>query len=600
MPSTVLSSCVRVAAIASILLIAGCSGSSGGGSTPPTIVTAAFVGAGGNPAAGDTLVITVSKPSTLESGRVLDDTDFALSSGTLGTVSTAPTALSSTSFQITLGTGVTFQPGTTTIVFSDDQDALRSTDGQSAKGGTPRTITAGDGDAPTLSDFTLDNVDDALAGQGNAGGTLQVPITGFTIDLTHTDPTNPIDSSRTFIASNVNVSVNGANREAGQNLADALTLTSGTNSSSYLVPDTVRFQEGEQTLLAIVSDVTGMSSTSSTFRFRVRNMANEFRPFESGQTWFLDLSRDVESIDTSLNTSPVADATPDFNEILFAAGLQNATTIQNVQGAKDSNEVVVDLLKTRILAELTTLFSGANVSFTFDSSGSFPSGESSVPYADFSFSQICIAGSSGSNNNILGSALFDPSNTRQEDNCQTAFGVNDSRLGVFPHAAMRLGVLSGASSDFHVTFDPLAPAFSVTPGTPIGADTGDGARLVEVLNGTNTGNDNRITVMDTAIRKMARLVAVVTAHECGHSMGLVANGPMPQGLYGNDASNFPLSGNQPSTNADGHIQNTALFPDGAQNVMSPAINFEAAQSAFTVFNSLNLAYLRERAFYVPE
>ncbi len=117
--------------------------------------------------------------------------------------------------------------------------------------------------------------------------------------------------------------------------------------------------------------------------------------------------------------------------------------------------------------------------------------------------------------------------------------------------------------------------------------------------GPNERKDPRIDEIDAALQALARLVAVVTAHECGHSMGLVANGPMPNGLYGDDATHFPLSGTQPASNANGHIQNTSLFPVGAQNVMSPAINFDAAQSAATIFNSLNKAYLQERATYVP-
>ena len=111
--------------------------------------------------------------------------------------------------------------------------------------------------------------------------------------------------------------------------------------------------------------------------------------------------------------------------------------------------------------------------------------------------------------------------------------------------------------------------------------------------------DARSAQIDTAIANLGRAVAVVTAHECGHSMGLVVNGAMPVGLYGGDAVNFPLSPGQPPSNASNHIENQSLFPSGSQNVMSPAIDFASALSPNTGFNTLNRAYLREQALYDP-
>ena len=68
---------------------------------------------------------------------------------------------------------------------------------------------------------------------------------------------------------------------------------------------------------------------------------------------------------------------------------------------------------------------------------------------------------------------------------------------------------------------------------------------------------------------------------------LVVDGAMPNGLYGDDSTNFPGS-------ASGHIRNTSLFPVGATNLMSPSLNFTLATSSSTAFNTLNMAYLREQ------
>ncbi|MFY9343295.1 MAG: hypothetical protein WAT39_12440, partial [Planctomycetota bacterium] len=95
--------------------------------------------------------------------------------------------------------------------------------------------------------------------------------------------------------------------------------------------------------------------------------------------------------------------------------------------------------------------------------------------------------------------------------------------------------------------------------------------------------------IDTAIADFARFTAIVTGHECGHSVGLVVNGAMPLGLYGNNP-NFPGS-------SDGHIRTAALFPQGATNVMSPSLSYEASINPASTFNTLNMAYLREQVTY---
>ena len=96
-----------------------------------------------------------------------------------------------------------------------------------------------------------------------------------------------------------------------------------------------------------------------------------------------------------------------------------------------------------------------------------------------------------------------------------------------------------------------------------------------------------------ALADFARFTAVVAAHECGHSMGLVQNGAMPVGLYGNDTVNFPGS-------ADGHIRNASLFPAGT-NVMSPSLSYSLAVNAGTRFNTLNMFTVAQphNVTYVP-
>lgn len=572
------------------LAASGCGGGGGGGGgTTLTIVNAAFVGAGTTPVPGEKLVLLLSGDASLMPGAILDDTDLTLltlSSGTLGFVTAPPTLVGTRSVEITLGPGVSFTPGVTTIAFADGNDAVADTSGRLARaGGAPVTVTKGDGDAPSVTRLTLDDIAPALSGVGPAGGTLQVPRNGFTIDVYWSDPTSAIDGAATVLTANVDVSVPGGTRSAGASLTSALALSSNGQRLTFSVPATVSFPEGPVTLTAIVVDATGMTSAPASFSFRVKALTDALRPFETTvnatQVWFLDTSRDIESythdpgnaaFPLRVNASPNGRA--DLEDLFFVVGLfgSNATI----------NTTVMDRFRSLVLQKLDAIYGGAKVTFTFTSPGSFPPGRTTVPYNSFSFSQICIAGAEdpAGTTGVLGLAIFDPNNANHENDCLTDF-QGSQRLGVFLHTMINAGLRPPSSTLFRTTYDPLTPA---SGGKPIGDDAGDAQRLAGTL------NDARRTTIDNAIARMANAAAVVVAHECGHSVGLVKDGAMPAGLYGGDAVNFPGS-------TTGHIRNTDGFTAPAQNVMSPSVSFEATNDSGTRFNDLNLAYLLETVLY---
>ena len=573
--------------------LAACSGSSSGGPANdalPTIVTASFSGSSSTPAAGDTLVLAFSEAVTLVAGALLTDEDLTLSGGaTLGDVTAAPTTIGSNSISVVLGAGVAIVPNTTTIALGEMNDAIRDGNGQLGNGGTPVTIGSSDGSPPIIANVTIAGIDAELNGTGAAGGTLQLPANGWTIDLTYSDNTG-VATAQTQITASITVFTGSGPQSAGTNLVPFLTEVSASNTgASYQVPSAVTVPNGPITLTCTIVDVSGLASTQSTFDASVRAFSDPLQPFETNvnasQVWFLDFDRDLESFTTSaaglgvqVNQVNGANGTSDFEDLLLILGLTSTTPLANVQGSLNSNEVVLDRFKTELLEDLATLYSGANITFTLTQpAGTFSS--SSVPYNSFGYSQISIAGAA-SDPGVLGLAIFDPSNTTQNDNTQDDFQTK--RLGVFLHTIIDDGMQAPSATLFRLTYDPFAPSLS---GTPIGNDVPDDAAR---LNGTLPGT--RQTAIDTAISDLARFTALVTAHECGHSHGLVENGAMPIGLYGDDDTNFPGS-------QDGHIRNTSLFPVGSTNVMSPSLSYTTATSPSSVFNSLNLAYLREQVFY---
>ncbi|MBM4059962.1 MAG: hypothetical protein FJ265_02550 [Planctomycetes bacterium] len=574
-------------------LLGACSGGGGGGAGPdaaPTIVTASVVFPVATPAAGDTLLLFFSEDVALAAGRLLTDADLVLSGGaSLGDVAAAPALASARSVAVTLGAGTSLVPGTTTVALSSGNDVVRDESGQLGTGGDPVVIGTSDGSPPTIGNVTIAAIDGELNGTGPAGGTLQVPRNGWTIDLAYAD-NGAIATARTRIAASVAVGTPAGTVLPDTDLRPWLTeLAADDTTASYRVPSSVTFPAGACTLSCTVIDASGLASLPGTFACTVRPFTDPLRPFETNanpsQVWYLDTSRDIESLtvvtnggSTSVVANSGANGRSDFEDVLHVLGLLAATPIANVSGTRDSNQIVLEQLTAELLARLATIYAGANVTFTATQPGGSFGGASSLPYGSIGHSRIALAGSS-STTGVLGIAIFDPNNATQNDDTRLDFqGV---RLGIFLHTMANLGLGQVQATAFRQTFDPLVQAHG---GTPIGGNPQDGQRLLGTL------ADPRATAIRTAIDDFARFTAVVVAHECGHSMGLVQNGAMPNGLYGNDATNFPGS-------SDGHIRNVSLFPSGASNVMSPALSYGNAVHPNTAFNSLNLAYLREQVFY---
>ncbi|MBK8976237.1 MAG: hypothetical protein IPM29_09935 [Planctomycetes bacterium] len=582
-------------------LLAACGGGGGGGGGTPTsgpaLIAVTFVGIGATPAAGDRLLLVFDAAVEPVPGASFDDDDVSLAGGSLGTVTAAPASTRPLTIEITLGAGVSFTPGTSTFALGADLDALRATaDGaRPATATTPLVIRRGDGDFPTIDTLTVESIDGELNGTGPAGGSLQIARTGVRFDVAFQDATQAAPPAAVVLSVDGDTLVDGAIVRAGRDLAGALGATTlGTGTASVRVRDGAALPIGARVATVVVIDASGMPSLPATFAFRAVQADAALRPLESGQVWYLSIDRDLESFE--VRTRPPfnqpfvaivagANGVPDLLDVFTVLGMRTTPGIADIGDGRSSNTAVLDAFERAVLAKLAQLYEDVDVTFTFDAPGTFPSG-ASFAYASFGFSQICLAGAPNeTGSGTLGIALVDLRNAFQDDDCDEDFA--GLRLGVFLHTVANLG-LETSNTAFRLAFRDVAPALG---GTAIGGDPLDGERLL------GTRQDSRAASIDAAITYLATVAAVVTAHECGHSMGLVANGAMPRGLYGDDPVNFPLSGNQPASNANAHIENQSLFPGSGQNIMSPAVDLDAAQSPDTKFNSLNRAYLREKALY---
>ncbi|MEO0477873.1 MAG: hypothetical protein AAF196_00185 [Planctomycetota bacterium] len=592
--------------LVSLAALGGCSsGGGGGGANGPALASSVFVGAGAAPAAGDALLLVFAGPIELAPMSTLDDTDFEFQGGgsTLGALTTTPTVIAGNTLQIVLGAGVDLVPGTTRLSFSEDFDAVQGVGAGLAIGETPVTVTAGDGEDPVITSLTINGIDRTLNGSGAAGGTLQTPRSGFTIDLEFTDSVLAV-SDVILTASGIVSSNSNGTFFPGDNFTDVLGAVSAVLGSP-LPPGTLRFEVGPDvifafgaiTITAQVVDMSGRVSAPVSFSFQTTDANSANRPFEATQVWFIDVSRDLEAFTPNpgvpfpfnfgFDVVDTPNGRSDFEDILQAMGLLASTP-------SGTDATVRDRLLSETIDELNGFFPGVDILFTTTSQGAFPS-SSSFPFSGSSFSQMCFAGAATEGGSgTLGAAIVDPNNATHNDNCQETFG-GTTRLGVFVHTIADVGVSSGPSSDFVMALAPFLTILNPSA-IPIGDDMQDAQRLAGSM------NDARKTQIDTAIATVARVIAVVAAHEFGHSMGLVIDGAMPIGLYGGDRINFPLSAIfvDPDAAASNHIENSAGFPGDEQNIMSPAIGIEAALDPDTRFNSLNMSYLREQALYNPQ
>ncbi len=157
--------------------------------------------------------------------------------------------------------------------------------------------------------------------------------------------------------------------------------------------------------------------------------------------------------------------------------------------------------------------------------------------------------------------------------------------GAFPDAISALWRDTGL---FRRTFDPLLPA---SGGTPVGGHSLDSEVLARGFrfSAAEPAAQRRFVTLMEAFDVFVQTVAVATAHEIGHMLGLTAPGPVPRGHFGG---------------THGALANHNTTPDGraapGNFVMNRGGSFSLASIAgreghpLPRFRPLSWAYLHNR------
>jgi hypothetical protein len=338
---------------------------------------------------------------------------------------------------------------------------------------------------------------------------------------------------------------------------------------------------GDYTLQAKVGDLL-----STPLRLAVAPLTPEADPFDAVDRWVVVFSRDLGTVRVdyadrafTVVTEGGPDGTPDFEEALAAVGLL---------GGDDAwREAILGRVRESMRGWMHRFFwlgpDGAigddsvriRIAFEGDADAPAPDAEG--------WSRIAVGGDDPhpeEGRAFFGRAALDWNNTSVDDDTQPG-------RGIFTTSFLRFLMVNPITA---ILVAEYAPA---SGGHPFGSEPGDAALLTPDLDPATLPEAQRTRAarFKLLMDYVPLALASVTAHEIGHSLGLVKPGPPPYGLLGGVEGPWvvePLD--------EDHIDTPGpnLMQSGRSFRLSEAFGEPPA------FNAPNLAYLRRRLVVLPD
>lgn len=417
-----------------------------------------------------------------------------------------------------------------------------------------RTGTSIDNAPPTLQ-VRLNGIDPA-----RATGLVLPPI-GFTIDVSVGDSGNQWPDMGT-----VAVALQGPVAGPSAEQVFAVAKVSYGSFQCTLASE-LALTPGDWLATVSVDDLAGNTATAAALAFQVAAPTGELMPFERTQIVWVrtDLDRDnngrADFDDDLLRLGLATDGDPSGTttrmRTLLLDGIITQANHLYGRGTRgeplDAGSVGLRFTKRQPIALPHMQMSLGGLD---------PEGERSRGYA-------------GTSTGVLGRAYFDYRNADpSERNTSTSPG-----LGVFPaemwlyQTQIHEQVYPAFQTVFAQRFRPLVTQMG---GTPVGNNPLDATVLAlgfDYQTATPPQRARWQTIMDAA-DDWATVIGIILAHEVGHSVGLVAPGAAPNGLFG-----------------DASLHDTYA---GAAEVMAPSVGYEAMTTLQYQFRDIDLAYLRQR------
>ena len=512
---------------------------------------------------------------------------------------------------------------------------------------TSYTFTTGSGTdstAPTIDRIVLEELPSDLDGSGtyvsSAGTSGQafdayLPRSGWQVVVHYSDAGGAGIDETTFSAK-ASVAVGGSSANA--ELASNFTVTS--TKASWRVPSGTQFSTGDNvTFTFSIQDLasTPNTATGAAITIDVQNKdstvsagsGGDHDPFDSRQTWILrdDLDAYTSTFQSQTNPSPQRGVTtttsgnslPDLDEALRLVGLNSgsmttaASTTTNGP-SRGTNAIVKRLFMERVREVLRARWEidedgtrdadAIDIEFLLNGEqgalSSLPTySTTNSSNSSKSFSEISLGGTLGADSSsftsfsTLGQAWYDTRNRRQEANLNLPAS---SITGIYLAGMFENNVNSSSSSSFRtVVTDVLVTEYGGTPAGEHASDDDVLAGSFDRTTSSNTTHNARYDELMEAIDLLAVFASATTAHEIGHSTGLVEDGAPKTGLFGAaHYDNTFTEATSTSTNTTHHLDYVG------QDLLAPAPSFSedtATGADFARFNPMLRAWLRARLIH---
>lgn len=324
----------------------------------------------------------------------------------------------------------------------------------------------------------------------------------------------------------------------------------------------------------------------------IAELTPEVDPFEEVDHWVVTFSRDRGHLEVgfadgrfSVTATNEPDGVPDFVEALEAVAL--------LGGDEAWDAALIAALRARIRSHLYAFFhldprtggsageESVRIAFHFEDDPDLPAPET---WDELGWSRIAIGGDDPQfqpgGRTFFGRAAIDWNNARPDENTTPDRGVFTTSLVRF--------VLANA-----FTSTILRDYVAASGGRPFGSVAGDEAFLqpgfdADALPAGET--KSRALRFRLLFDALSLALASITAHEMGHSLGLVKPGLPPQGLLAEVDGPWVARPVE-----DAHIDTPGF------NLMQSGSSFDFADAlnASPSFNEVNLAYLRRRLLVLP-
>lgn len=413
---------------------------------------------------------------------------------------------------------------------------------------------------------------------------LLVPRSGFSIDVTLLGALD-----RGAVRLTADAPLGDGAVPAGADLAGRLRWEDEVPRAQWRVAPGDRFPVGPVTLTLEVG------AERRTLGFDVVELGPERDPFARPMQWLFRFDLDLFTLEAAADGSVLTsvrgpNGVPDFEEELAALGAGDPVYQGWIKGF-----LVAEVYRIYRMAPDGAPRDDFAFTITHDGLPDAPDPATFSPAGAFSMMRF-----GGTFRDALGYSDISVHAQERIDDTGIDRGVATARI---------LDVLARTP----IVSDALAPILPEL-GTPVGQHPEDARVLGAGFDPHAPANAGAARDRHDDLRRIARFIALaiatVTAHEMGHAMGLVPNGPPPEGFFGDradvdfmgDSLTNPFHADYPPVNlmqAGGDLG--AIVADGLRLIELPEeydlVDLALAIALETRLSPYELAYFRRRITY---